>query len=221
MTSNAIILPSLLSAPFFNLGKSILDLETQGVRVFHYDVMDGHFVPNLTFGPCVLKSLGDLVQSKFDVHLMVTNPEEMIAWFDLPNVRSITVHIESSKDIHCDIKNIKNRNKWAGISLNPSTPAGKLKLLLSEIDHILVMTVHPGLPAQKFINDTLSKIEYFAAQKKQYGYSFKIQVDGGIQEETMKWVLDAGADEIVSGNAIFAADDPVKQYLILNDILQK
>ena len=222
MSSNPIILPSLLSAPFFNLGKAILDLEAQGVAVFHYDVMDGHFVPNLTFGPVILKNLvDDGIQSKFDVHLMVTNPAEMVPWFDLSNVRSITLHIETSADIIGTLRDIRGRTKLAGISLNPPTDVRKLDAILPEIDQILVMTVNPGLPAQQFMAETLPKIAYFAQQKAKHGYSYTIQVDGGIHEATIRLVRDAGAEEIVSGSAIFASDTPANQFLRLKDILQK
>ncbi|MBD3267805.1 ribulose-phosphate 3-epimerase, partial [bacterium] len=118
MSRKSILLPSLLSAPFHRLGEAIQDLEDVGVRLLHYDVMDGHFVPNLTYGPILIKGLENHIQSQFDVHLMVTNPEVMIKWFDLPNVRSITIHIEVSHDIQRDIQDIRKRGKKVGISMN-------------------------------------------------------------------------------------------------------
>lgn len=183
------------------------------MRVLHYDVMDGHFVPNLTFGPVVIHRLAEQIQSQFDVHLMVTNPDVQIEWFDLPSVRSITVHYESSHgNILRDLNNIRSRGKMAGVTINPPTSVHAIDHVLELADLVLVMTVYPGLAAQKLLKETLPKIEYFVKKREIMGYTYKIQVDGGVNADTLPWVRNAGADEIVSGSAIFLAQDPAATY---------
>ncbi len=206
------LLPSLLSAPFYCLGEAIHELEEAGADLFHYDVMDGHFVPNLTVGPLIIESLAGHIDTNFDVHLMVTNPEIQIPWFDLPAVRSITIHIEASADVVTDLNNIRQQGKKAGISLNPETPVDTLDPILHEVDQILIMAVNPGFPAQVFMKASLEKIEYAAKKRTELGLDYIIQVDGGINPETISWVRDAGAEEIVAGNAIFNTDDPAQAY---------
>jgi len=208
-----------LSAPFFNLGESVGALENAGVRLLHYDVMDGHFVPNLTFGPLIIRSLSNHLRSQFDVHLMVTNHREMIEWFDLPQVRSITFHVEVSDSLENDIEFIRSKEKLAGISLNPRTPVEALDPVLDKVDQILVMTVEAGLPAQSLIEATIPKVTYYRQKKEMNNYPYKIQVDGGINAHTISSVHHAGADEIVSGSAIFSSQNPVEAYEQLLSII--
>ncbi len=196
------------------------NLETAGADVFHYDVMDGHFVPNLTIGPLIIKSLHNRLQSRFDVHLMVANPDVQIAWFDLPAVRSLTIHVEASRDLASDLQRIRQRNKRAGITLNPPTPSHSLDPYLETIDQVLVMSVNPGFAAQTFLREALPKIESIAERREKMGLEFIIQVDGGINQETIAWVRDVGADEVVAGNAIFGAANPAAAYTYLYDKLQ-
>ena len=191
-----------------------------GVSLFHYDVMDGHFVPNLTIGPLIIKSLQSHISSQFDAHLMVTNPETQLAWFDLPSVRSLSIHIEASKNLDADLKTIQSFNKKAGIVINPPTEVEKLDPYLGKVDQILVMSVHPGFGGQKFMGNSLPKIEYLANRKSKEGFEYQIQVDGGINKETIRWVYDAGATEIVAGDAVFNTENPPETYRWLMSIIE-
>jgi len=219
MNTHSLLLPSILSAPLNRLGEALRELENAGATLFHFDVMDGHFVPNLTLGPLVIESLQGHIRSAFDVHLMVTNPEEQITWFDLPSVRSLTIHIEASSDIIRDLRGIRERGKLAGISLNPPTPVSEIEPVLEEVDQVLVMSVHPGFAGQEFMEDALPKIETLAKRKAKSGLPYAIQVDGGINLETIRLVSTAGAEEIIAGNAIFAAENPVAAYQELREIM--
>lgn len=221
MSGKTILLPSLLSAPFDRLGESVQLMQSAGASVFHFDVMDGHFVPNITIGPLVLDSLKKLANCYFDVHLMVTNPSQQIKWFDRQNVRSLSIHIETPSDIKQDLQWIRDSGKRSGVALNPPTPVEKLKPLMPYVDQILVMSVYPGFPGQTFLNESLAKIEALAELREREGLSYLIQVDGGINEETMRWVNDAGADEIVSGNTIFSAANPAGAFQRLSGLLQE
>jgi ribulose-phosphate 3-epimerase len=211
-----LILPSLLSAPFAHLGRSLQVLEDVGVSLFHYDVMDGHFVPNLSGSPAIIKDLQSHLRSQYDVHLMVDNPARVIPWFDFPSVRSISIHVEASQNLRNDFEIIRSRGKWVGVVVNPPTPVSSLDPYLEIVDHVLVMTVNPGMGGQSMIQDTLPKIEYCAKKRAQLNRNFIIQVDGGVNERTIRWVRDAGADEIVAGSAIFDKENPVDAYRNLN-----
>ncbi len=206
------ILPSLLSAPFDRLGESIRSLEEAGCRLVHFDVMDGHFVPNLTVGPLVISALVPHCMSEFDVHLMVTDPERMYEWFLLDRVRSITVHGEATANLHALLKRIRASGKMAGVALNPATVPETLAYVLRQLDLVQVMTVNPGFGGQDFLPETLPKIRELARLRKREGMRFIIQVDGGINSNTIQTVLDAGADEVVIGHGIFNAPDPVAAY---------
>lgn len=209
------ILPSLLSAPFHCLGQAIRELEKQGVDTLHFDVMDGHFVPNITVGPLIIKSLAPHICSEFDVHLMVTNPEVQIPWFDHPRIRSLTFHIEATQNLEIELRLIRNQRMKAGISLKPSTKLENLYSFLESVDHILVMTVDPGFGGQDFMPEMLPKIEFLAEARERRGLEYTIQVDGGINENTIGIALDAGADEFVAGSAIFNQPNPIEAYLRL------
>jgi ribulose-phosphate 3-epimerase len=214
-----LILPSLLSAPFAHLGQSLRVLEDVGVSLFHYDVMDGHFVPNLSGSPAIIDDLQTQLHSQFDVHLMVDNPSKVIPWFDFPSVRSISIHVEASQHLRDDFEIIRSRGKWVGVVVNPPTPVSSLDHFLEIVNHVLVMTVNPGMGGQSLIQDTLPKIEYCAQKRAQLNLDFIIQVDGGVNENTIRSVRDAGADEIVAGSAIFDRDHPVEAYRNLNRLV--
>ncbi|MGC9327145.1 MAG: ribulose-phosphate 3-epimerase [Candidatus Hinthialibacter sp.] len=216
---SALIMPSLLSAPFDHLGKAIRELEYAGAALFHYDVMDGHFVPNLSGSPQIIKDLQPIIRSRFDVHLMASNPERMIPWFDLASVRSMSIHVEASQNIPADLQNIRSRGKGAGLVVNPPTPMDSLDPFWEQIDQVLVMTVVPGLGGQTLIQEALPKIERCAAKRDALGLDFAIQVDGGVNEDTLRCVFDAGAGEIVSGSAIFRQPDPAAAYQRLNRLI--
>jgi ribulose-phosphate 3-epimerase len=183
--------------------------------------MDGHFVPNITVGPLIIRSLGDRIKSRYDVHLMVSNPHVQLYWFDHEKVRSLTIHIEVSTNVHRDLMSIRELNKRAGISLKPATKVNTLEPILEYVDQVLVMTVNPGFGGQQFLPEMLSKIEYLARKRDEMGYPYVIQVDGGINEETIQLALQAGADEFVAGSAIFERPDPVAAYRRLSQLLEK
>jgi ribulose-phosphate 3-epimerase len=210
------ILPSLLSAPFDRLGDAIRPLEQMGCRLIHYDVMDGHFVPNLTFGPLVISSLAPHCSSDFDVHLMVTNPETVYPWFVLDRVRTITVHGEATPNLHALLMRIRDAGKLAGVSLNPATPVDGLAYVLPYVDLVQVLTVNPGFGGQGILLETVPKICALRALRDEHGAEFLIQVDGGINAMTLDTVLEAGAEELVIGHAIFDAADPAAAYCDLD-----
>lgn len=197
----------------------MLELESAGARLFHFDVMDGHFVRNLTFGPLIIESLQDRIRSRLDVHLMVTNPEEQIAWFDLPPVRSITIHCEASKNLLYDLTDIRNRGKQAGIALNPPSRADLLAPFLPHADQVLVMSVYPGFGGQDFLDESLRKIEHLANWRAAEGFHYSIQVDGGIAAHNVASARSAGADEIIAGSAVFRANDPAAAYRHLTGLI--
>lgn len=207
------LMPSLLSAPFERLGPAIEELQKAGAHVFHYDVMDGHFVPNLTIGPVLIESLQKSgVTCEFDVHLMVTNPEIQMKWFNVDLVRSVTIHHEVSRNIKRDMGWIREHGKKAGLALNPPTEIREVEANLEHVDQVLVMSVYPGFAGQPFLHESLAKIEALVALRAKYDYHYTIQVDGGINPDTIQAVIDAGVDEVVSGSAIFSQSDPQKAY---------
>lgn len=220
MTADPILLPSLLSAPFARLGESIREMERAGAHVFHFDVMDGHFVPNITIGPLIIDSLDGETEAEFDVHLMVTNPSRQIKWFDRPRVRSLSIHVETSSDVRKDLLWIQEQNKRAGVAFSPPTPVERLKPILASVDQILVLSVYPGFPGQTFLKEALGKIEELVRLREREGLNYRIQVDGGINRETLRWVRDAGADEVISGNTIFSAEDPAGAFHELSGLLK-
>ncbi|MEW6235941.1 MAG: ribulose-phosphate 3-epimerase [Candidatus Omnitrophota bacterium] len=213
------ILPSLLSAPFGRLEESLRSLEAAGADVFHFDVMDGHFVPNLTMGPLLIENLQPLIQSQFDVHLMVTNPDEQIPWFDFPSVRSISFHIEAPVDAANVLEIIRERMKKTGIVINPPTKMEALGSCLEKVDQVLVMTVNPGFGGQKFHPEVLPKIEWLAKRREQLSAQFLIQVDGGIGEETIRQALQAGAQEFVAGYSIFGKENAPEAFRNLSRLV--
>jgi len=213
------ILPSLLSAPFGHLEESLRSLEAAGADVFHFDVMDGHFVPNLTMGPLLIENLQPLLRSQFDVHLMVTNPNEQIPWFDFPSVRSISFHIEAPVAAENVLELIRKRKKKTGIVINPPTKMEALESCLESVDQVLVMTVNPGFGGQKFHPEVLPKIEWLAKRRDRLGARFLIQVDGGIGEETIRLARQAGAEEFVAGFSIFGDKNAPNAFRNLSNLI--
>lgn len=204
------IAPSILSADFSKLGKEIEDVEKGGADYIHVDVMDGHFVPNITIGPLIVEAIKPITKLPLDVHLMIENPDKYIPAFANAGASIITVHQEVSVHLHRTIESIKTLGVKAGVVLNPATPPILIKEILSEIDMVLVMTVNPGFGGQSFIHETLSKIEQIATWRKELGLSFEIEVDGGVNVDTAKLCTDAGADVLVAGSAIFDQTDRSK-----------
>ena len=197
------ISPSILSADFSQLGREIKRLEDGGADLIHVDVMDGHFVPNITMGPPVIKSLREYTKLPFDVHLMISPVHKYIKNFADAGSDIITIHPEATDDLKKSINLIKELNKKVGISLNPNTEIEIIKKYLGEIDLILIMSVYPGFGGQKFIPDVMNKIKMLNQIRKEKNFEFKIEVDGGINFSNSKNVINAGADILVSGTTIF------------------
>ena len=197
------ISPSILSADFASLGEEVRAIDTAGADWIHIDVMDGHFVPNLTIGPAVVKALRSHSSKPFDVHLMISPIDHFLDAFAEAGADIITVHPEAGPHLHRTVQRIKGLGKKAGVSLNPATPAKMLDYVLEEIDLVLVMSVNPGFGGQKFIASQLRKIEAIAKQAAKQGLTIDIEVDGGIDPVTARQAIDAGATALVAGTAAF------------------
>jgi ribulose-phosphate 3-epimerase len=202
------IAPSILSADFSRLGEQVRLVEDAGAEVLHIDVMDGHFVPNLTFGPALVKALRPHSSMRFDVHLMTERPELYIADFAAAGAEHITFHLEATCHVHRVIQQIKEHGMTAGIALNPATPLDGIKYILQDLDMVLLMTVNPGFGGQKFITNVIPKIQVLSRHIQQTGSSCLIEVDGGINMETAPVAVKAGAHILVAGAAVFAQPDP-------------
>lgn len=213
------ILPSILSADIGCLLDEVRHVDIPEIQYLHIDVMDGHFVPNFTFGPAVVKSLKKNTRFKLDVHLMVANPVDHIRWFAEAGADIITIHQETDPHLDRQIHLIKESGAKAGISLNPSTPLETIRWLLKEIDLVLLMSVNPGFGGQKFIPYSLDKIAQLKKMREEAGATFRIEVDGGIDSKTAPMVIKSGAEMLVAGNAIFGQKDRQKAIrAILNSI---
>ena len=199
-----LISPSILSADFARLGEEVRAIDEAGADWIHIDVMDGHFVPNLTIGPGVVKALRPHTAKPFDVHLMVAPVDPWIEPFAEAGADVITVHPEAGPHVHRTVQAIKALGKKAGISLNPATPAKMLDYLIDEIDLVLVMSVNPGFGGQSFIPGQLRKIEAVRKMIDKAGRDVRLEVDGGITQETARQCVEAGADVLVAGSATFA-----------------
>ncbi|MBV8686692.1 MAG: ribulose-phosphate 3-epimerase [Alphaproteobacteria bacterium] len=197
------IAPSILSADFARLGEEIRAVDEAGADWIHIDVMDGHFVPNLTIGPGVVKALRPHSAKPFDVHLMIAPVDPFLEAFAAAGADTITVHPEAGPHLHRTLQAIKALGKRAGVSLNPATPAKMLDYVLEEVDLVLVMTVNPGFGGQGFIASQLRKIEALRKQIDRSGRTIDLEVDGGIDAETARRAVEAGADALVAGTATF------------------
>ena len=201
------ISPSILSADLSKLGSEIQNLEKAKADLIHIDVMDGHFVPNITIGPEVINKLRKYTSLPFDVHLMISPVHNFIKNFADAGADIITIHPEATNDLESSIKKIKSYNKKVGISLNPETPLDKLNNVLDKIDLVLIMSVNPGFGGQKFIENTLNKIKKLRLKIDQLKLKVEIEVDGGINFENSKSIIKAGADILVSGTTIFKSNE--------------
>lgn len=199
--------PSILSADFSKLAEEVAKIEAGGANYIHVDVMDGHFVPNISFGAAVMKSLVGKTQLPFDVHLMIENPDQYLEDFMTPQTEFITVHQEACVHLHRTVQHIKSLGAKAGVSLNPATSLSTLDYILEDVDMVLIMSVNPGFGGQKFIPSAMEKIRELAEIKRAEGLDFEIEVDGGANLNNVQELASAGTDIIVAGSAVFKTPD--------------
>lgn len=204
------IAPSILAANFSKLGEEVLEVEKAGAELIHIDVMDGHFVPNITMGPIVVEALRPLTKLPLDVHLMIENADQYIESFAKAGADYITVHVEACPHLHRTIQLIRSFGVKPGVVLNPHTPIETIQHVLEDIDMVLFMTVNPGFGGQKFIHSVVPKIKQLSDIIKERNLSIEIEIDGGINEETIKPCVEAGATILVAGSAIYNAPDKAK-----------
>ncbi|MFA6431599.1 MAG: ribulose-phosphate 3-epimerase [Candidatus Margulisiibacteriota bacterium] len=201
------IAPSILSADFSSLGEEIARVEKAGADLIHIDVMDGHFVPNITIGPLIVKACRKITKLPLDVHLMIESPDRFIPDFAKAGADIITIHVEASKNLFEDIELIKQHNVKAGVVVNPATPIEMVFPVLDKVSMVLIMSVNPGFEGQKFMPEVLEKIRKLKAESRKQNAEIDIEVDGGINAETAKEVIKAGANVLVAGSAIFYSKD--------------
>ncbi|MBN1933338.1 MAG: ribulose-phosphate 3-epimerase [Anaerolineae bacterium] len=203
------IAPSILSADFGRLRDEVIAAQTAGADLIHCDVMDGHFVPNITIGPLVVRAVRAATALPLDVHLMIEQPERYIAQFVEAGASNITVHWETCPHLHRTLQQIKDLGAQASVTINPGTPLSVLEEVLPDVGMVLLMTVNPGFGGQSFIEAMLSKIERLCEMREKHGLGFDIEVDGGINTQTVEHVVRAGANVLVAGAAIFAAPEGI------------
>ena len=206
------IAPSLLSADFSQLGVEVKKAEEGGADLLHFDIMDGHFVPNITFGPMIVEALRDKTNLPFHVHLMIEKPDEYVERFAEAGADLLSVHVEACTHLQRTIQHIKDQEIKAGVALNPATPLDALEYVLDDLDAILIMTVNPGFGGQEFIRGMLPKIKKARQMIEERGREIDLGVDGGINEETIPLVVRMGANVLISGSAIFNQTD-IKQVI--------
>ena len=212
------IAPSMLSADFNKLAQSIRMVEEAGADYLHIDIMDGDFVPNISFGPMLYQGLRGQSKLVFDVHMMVTNPERYVDQVVKAGADVVTVHVEATPHIHRALQLIKAAGAKAGVVINPGTPVSAIEAVLGQVDQVLVMTVNPGFGGQAFIPETLDKVRQLADLRQKQGYSYLIEVDGGVNDKTAADCLAAGADILVAGSYVFGHPDPAQAIQTLKDL---
>lgn len=201
------IAPSILSANFAKLGEEILDVEHGGADYIHVDVMDGHFVPNITIGPLIVEAIRPITKLPLDVHLMIENPDAYIEAFAKAGADYITVHVEACPHLHRTVQLIKSFGVKAGVVLNPATPVVNIQHIIEDLDMVLLMTVNPGFGGQKFIHSVLPKISEVKRLADQYNPNLEIEIDGGVNENTAKLCVERGANVLVAGSAVYNQED--------------
>ncbi|MBM7654019.1 ribulose-phosphate 3-epimerase [Neobacillus cucumis] len=201
------IAPSILSADFSKLGEEIIAVEKAGADYIHIDVMDGHFVPNITIGPLVVEAVRPLTKLPLDVHLMIENPDHYLEAFVKAGADYITVHVEACRHLHRTIQSIKSFGVKAGVVLNPATPVESIQHIIGDIDMVLLMSVNPGFGGQTFIPEVLPKIKKVKEMAEQKGIQIEIEIDGGVNPETARQCIEAGATVLVAGSAVYNQED--------------
>lgn len=215
------LVPSILSADFAHLAEQIAAAERGGGTVIHVDVMDGHFVPNMTLGPPVVASLRKATELPLDCHLMIDNPNEFIPAFAEAGADWVSVHYEACTHLHRTLQMIADHGMKPGVVLNPATRVDLIFDILPMVHHVLIMSVNPGFGGQSFIPFTLNKIRRLAEIRSELGLGFKIEVDGGVAHDTVAWVVQAGAELLVAGNAVFGAGHPERDARALLEAARK
>jgi ribulose-phosphate 3-epimerase len=209
------IAPSILSADFSKLGEEILEVEKGGADYIHVDVMDGHFVPNITIGPLIVEAIRPVTKLPLDVHLMIENPDQYIEAFANAGADYITVHVEACRHLHRTIQHIKSFGIKAGVVLNPATPVDAIQHVIGDIDMVLLMSVNPGFGGQKFIPEVLPKITKVKQMAEDKGLNIEIEIDGGVNAATAKLCIEAGANVLVAGSAIYNEKDRAKAISLI------
>jgi ribulose-phosphate 3-epimerase len=215
------LVPSILSADFSRLADEIAAAERGGGTVIHVDVMDGHFVPNMTIGPPVVKSLRKATRLPLDCHLMISNPNDYIEAFAEAGADWVSVHCEACPHLHRTLELILHHGMKPGVVINPATPVDLIELILPMVHHVLVMSVNPGFGGQEFIPFSLDKIRRLAQLRRHHGLAFRIEVDGGVAHDTIARVVQAGAELLVAGNAVFGAGEPERDARALLEAARK
>jgi len=206
------ILPSILAADFARLGEQIAALETAGCRMLHLDVMDGHFVPNITIGPPVVESLRKSTRAILDVHLMIEDPNKYAPIFIQAGADQVLVHQEACTHLDRTLRMIRSEGAKAGVVINPATPVATLDEVLDLADYVLVMSVNPGFGGQQFIPNALGKVQELAARRKERRLHFPIEIDGGVTRENLGKIIDAGVEWVVAGSSIFHTVNPAAAF---------
>lgn len=214
------IAPSILSADFMRLGEEIHAAEEAGANLLHIDIMDGHFVPNITIGPAIVAAIRKITRLPLDVHLMIENPDKYLPNFADAGADYLTVHAEAAVHLHRTVQWIREKGIKAGVSINPATPVSQLESIIADIDLVLLMSVNPGFGGQKFIPATMEKIRKVREMIKASGSHALIEIDGGVKQDNAKEIADAGADILVMGSAFFESGDYKTILEKLNDNLR-
>lgn len=215
------IAPSILSADFANLQRDIELVENNQVDVLHVDIMDGHFVPNITFGPNVVAAIRPFTKLPLDCHLMIEQPERYVEAFAKAGADIINVHVEATPHIHRVLQLIKSFGVKGAVTINPGTPVSAIEPVLHLVEMVLVMTVNPGFGGQSFLPECLAKVAALDELRRTKGYTYEIEVDGGVTDQTIGACRDAGADVFVAGSYIYDAENPAERIQALKDVLEQ